>query len=117
MVANAVVLLVKSFVESLFYILLLADPYKATAKDLDRIIGVNLRGTFLCYKYAGLQMISQGPSRGGRIIGTFHVSCQVYSDSREDRLASLGKRAVARVSREARHICAHSDSLLQACFD
>jgi NAD(P)-dependent dehydrogenase (short-subunit alcohol dehydrogenase family) len=38
-----------------------------TAEDLDRIIGVNLRGTFLCYKYAGLQMISQG--RGGRIIG------------------------------------------------
>ncbi|KAI0285440.1 hypothetical protein BGY98DRAFT_366595 [Russula aff. rugulosa BPL654] len=74
MVANAGILLVKSFVESLFYILLLADriganvaPYEATAEDLDRIIGVNLRGTFLCYKYAGLQMISQG--RGGRIIG------------------------------------------------
>ena len=30
-------------------------------------MGVNLRGTFLCYKYAGLQMIAQG--RGGRIIG------------------------------------------------
>ena len=54
MVANAGVLLVKSFVESLFYILLLADhiqlgltlpPIKL---DLDRIIGVNLRGTSLC---------------------------------------------------------------------
>jgi NAD(P)-dependent dehydrogenase (short-subunit alcohol dehydrogenase family) len=74
MVANAGILLVKSFVESLFYILLLADriganvaPDKATAEDLDRIIGVNVRGTFLCFKYAGLQMISQG--RGGRIIG------------------------------------------------
>jgi hypothetical protein len=42
-------------------------PQLATAEDLDRIIGVNLRGTFLCYKYAGLQMIAQG--RGGRIIG------------------------------------------------
>jgi NAD(P)-dependent dehydrogenase (short-subunit alcohol dehydrogenase family) len=72
MVANAGIFLMKSFVDSLFYILLvnyigLTVPYKATAEDLDRIIGVNLRGTFLCYKYAGLQMISQG--RGGRIIG------------------------------------------------
>ncbi|KAN0111621.1 Short-chain dehydrogenase/reductase [Russula decolorans] len=54
MVANAGIFLMKSFVET-------------TAEDLDRIIGVNLRGTFLCYKYAGLQMIAQG--RGGRIIG------------------------------------------------
>ncbi|KAF8506597.1 short chain oxidoreductase [Russula emetica] len=50
MVANAGIFLMKSFVE-----------------NLDRIIGVNLRGTFLCYKYAGLQMIAQG--RGGHIIG------------------------------------------------
>ena len=42
-------------------------PSLATAEDLDRIISVNLRGTFLCYKYAGLQMMAQG--RGGRIIG------------------------------------------------
>jgi meso-butanediol dehydrogenase / (S,S)-butanediol dehydrogenase / diacetyl reductase len=28
---------------------------------------VNARGTMLCYKYAGKQMIAQG--RGGRIIG------------------------------------------------
>jgi NAD(P)-dependent dehydrogenase (short-subunit alcohol dehydrogenase family) len=75
MVANAGILLVRSFIESLFDILLLAvdrvgltfPPYKATAEDLDRVTGVNLRGTFLCYKYAGLQMIAQG--RGGRIIG------------------------------------------------
>jgi meso-butanediol dehydrogenase/(S,S)-butanediol dehydrogenase/diacetyl reductase len=54
MVANAGISMMKSFVET-------------TAEDLDRVIGVNLRGTFLCYKYAGLQMIAQG--RGGRIIG------------------------------------------------
>lgn len=49
-------------------------PSLATAEDLDRIISVNLRGTFLCYKYAGLQMIAQG--RGGRIIGkSRHLPC------------------------------------------
>ncbi|KAJ6506176.1 acetoin reductase family protein [Mycena vitilis] len=35
--------------------------------DWDRVMAINARGTFLCYKYAGMQMISQG--RGGRIIG------------------------------------------------
>ncbi|KAJ7149137.1 NAD-binding protein [Mycena filopes] len=34
----------------------------------DRIMHVNAKGAFLCYKYAGLQMIKQG-GRGGRIIG------------------------------------------------
>ena len=33
----------------------------------ERTFAVNTRGVFLCYKYAGIQMIKQG--RGGRIIG------------------------------------------------
>ena len=33
----------------------------------ERTFAVNTRGIFLCYKYAGIQMIKQG--RGGRIIG------------------------------------------------
>ncbi len=32
-------------------------------------MAVNARGTMLCYKHAGKQMIAQG--RGGRIIGAF----------------------------------------------
>ena len=35
--------------------------------DLDRVVGVNLRGVILCYKHAAKQMIKQG--RGGRILG------------------------------------------------
>ncbi|KAJ7699208.1 NAD(P)-binding protein [Mycena rosella] len=35
--------------------------------EWDRIMTINGRGTFLSYKYAGMQMIKQG--RGGRIIG------------------------------------------------
>jgi NAD(P)-dependent dehydrogenase (short-subunit alcohol dehydrogenase family) len=42
----------------------------ATVDDLDRILSVNLKGTFLCYKYAGKHMIAQG--RGGRIIGALN---------------------------------------------
>ncbi|KAJ7603890.1 acetoin reductase family protein [Mycena polygramma] len=38
-----------------------------TVDDWDRVMATNARGTFLCFKYAGIQMISQG--RGGRIIG------------------------------------------------
>ena len=40
----------------------------ATVEEWDRLFSVNARGTFLCYKYAAIQMIKQG--RGGRIIGT-----------------------------------------------
>ncbi|KAJ7097550.1 hypothetical protein C8R44DRAFT_889092 [Mycena epipterygia] len=41
-------------------------------EEWDRVLGTNARGTFLCYKYAGLQMINQG--RGGRIIGASSLS-------------------------------------------
>jgi len=35
-------------------------------------MAVNARGTFLCYKYAAAQMITQG--RGGRIMATSSVA-------------------------------------------
>ncbi|KAH7872719.1 MAG: short chain oxidoreductase [Lentinula lateritia] len=38
-----------------------------TLDEWERAFAVNVRGTFLCYKYASLQMIAQG--RGGRLIG------------------------------------------------
>ncbi|KIK70274.1 hypothetical protein GYMLUDRAFT_187995 [Collybiopsis luxurians FD-317 M1] len=44
----------------------------APVEEWDRIFAINARGTFLCYKYAAIQMISQG--RGGRIIGASSVS-------------------------------------------
>ncbi|KAJ7444581.1 NAD-binding protein [Mycena galericulata] len=40
-------------------------------EEWDRVMNTNARGTFLCYKYAGIQMIKQG--RGGRIIGASSV--------------------------------------------
>jgi NAD(P)-dependent dehydrogenase (short-subunit alcohol dehydrogenase family) len=42
---------------------------EATVENFDRLMAVNARGTMLCYKHAGKQMIAQG--RGGRIIGAF----------------------------------------------
>ncbi|KAF8982010.1 hypothetical protein BDQ17DRAFT_1262536, partial [Cyathus striatus] len=45
----------------------LIHSYLVPVDQLDRLYAVNVRGTFLCYKYAALQMIKQG--RGGRIIG------------------------------------------------
>ncbi|KAJ7677827.1 NAD-binding protein [Mycena polygramma] len=42
-----------------------------TSEQWDRIMNINARGVFLCYKYAGLQMIKQ--SNGGRIIGASSV--------------------------------------------
>ncbi|KAJ7258232.1 NAD-binding protein [Mycena rebaudengoi] len=41
-------------------------------ENWDRIMAVNARGPFLCYKYAAAQMIKQG--RGGRIIGASSIA-------------------------------------------
>ncbi|KAJ6598169.1 hypothetical protein DFH09DRAFT_1356505 [Mycena vulgaris] len=40
---------------------------EVSVEDWDRVMNINARGCFLCYKHAGIQMINQG--RGGRIIG------------------------------------------------
>ncbi|KAJ7898125.1 NAD-binding protein [Mycena leptocephala] len=40
---------------------------EVSVEEWDRVMNINARGSFLCYKYAGIQMIKQG--RGGRIIG------------------------------------------------
>jgi 2-deoxy-D-gluconate 3-dehydrogenase len=42
-----------------------------TANDFDRVVGVNLRGVFLCTRIAAKQMIEQG--RGGRIINVTSI--------------------------------------------
>ncbi|KAL5485893.1 hypothetical protein ACEPAI_6936 [Sanghuangporus weigelae] len=39
---------------------------QASVESLDAIYGVNIRGIFLCYKFAALQMAKQG--RGGRLL-------------------------------------------------
>jgi len=54
MVANAGILRTGSIIES-------------SVEDLDAVLAVNVRGTFLCYKYAARQMLAQGTK--GRIIG------------------------------------------------
>ena len=41
----------------------------ANVETFDRVMAVNVRGTMLCYKHAGKQMVAQG--RGGRIIGAY----------------------------------------------
>ncbi|KAF7377403.1 hypothetical protein MSAN_00161900 [Mycena sanguinolenta] len=46
---------------------IVAPLTEISADEWDKAMNVNARGTFLCYKYAGIQMIKQG--RGGRIIG------------------------------------------------
>jgi NAD(P)-dependent dehydrogenase (short-subunit alcohol dehydrogenase family) len=54
MVANAGILRTGSILET-------------SVDDLDAVLAVNVRGTFLCYKYAAQKMIDQGTR--GRIIG------------------------------------------------
>ncbi|OJA10998.1 hypothetical protein AZE42_06337 [Rhizopogon vesiculosus] len=44
----------------------------STVETWDHMFSVNARGTYLCYKYAAMQMVEQG--RGGRIIGASSVA-------------------------------------------
>ncbi|KAF7377446.1 NAD(P)-binding protein [Mycena sanguinolenta] len=46
--------------------------FDMTAEQWDLTMNVNARSAFLCYKYAGMQMIKQG--KGGRIIGASSVA-------------------------------------------
>ncbi|KAF8419376.1 hypothetical protein L210DRAFT_3510775 [Boletus edulis BED1] len=45
---------------------------RARGMDVDWIMAVNVRGTFLCYDYAATQMMTQG--HGGRIIGASSIA-------------------------------------------
>jgi len=60
-VANAGVVATKSIIDT-------------SVEEWDRLFAINARGTFLCYKHASIQMISQ--NRGGRIIGACSVAGQ-----------------------------------------
>jgi NAD(P)-dependent dehydrogenase (short-subunit alcohol dehydrogenase family) len=61
MVANAGIIAFESFLN-------------ITVESFDRLMAVNARGTMLCYKHAGKQMIAQG--RGGRIIGASSLAAK-----------------------------------------
>ncbi|KAJ7779151.1 hypothetical protein B0H16DRAFT_1711503 [Mycena metata] len=45
---------------------------EVSGEEWDRVMNVNGKGVFLCYKYAGIQMVKQG--RGGRILGASSVA-------------------------------------------
>lgn len=45
---------------------------ETTEEEWDKMFAVNAKGTFFCYKHAGIHMIAQG--HGGRIIGACSVS-------------------------------------------
>ncbi|KAJ7182872.1 NAD-binding protein [Mycena crocata] len=49
-----------------------APILEISTDEWDRMLHINARGTFLCYKYAGKQMIKQG--HGGRIIGAASIA-------------------------------------------
>jgi NAD(P)-dependent dehydrogenase (short-subunit alcohol dehydrogenase family) len=49
-----------------------------TVSDFDRLININVKGVYLCYKYAAEQMIKQG--RGGRLIAASSLAGIVAED-------------------------------------
>ncbi|TBU59255.1 acetoin reductase family protein [Dichomitus squalens] len=46
--------------------------HEISTEELDRLLNVNVKGTFFCYKYAAIQLIKQG--KGGRILGAASIA-------------------------------------------
>ncbi|KAJ7106234.1 hypothetical protein C8R44DRAFT_638602 [Mycena epipterygia] len=87
MVANAAVLLPKP----------LAPIIEMSVEDLDASLAINVRGVFLCYRYAALQMIAQG--RGGRIIGAASIAGRVgWSGSSAYSASKFAVRGLTQVA-------------------
>ncbi|KAJ7094287.1 acetoin reductase family protein [Mycena epipterygia] len=49
-----------------------SEAATASLAEWDQVMNVNARGTFLCYKFAAIQMVKQGG--GGRIIGASSIA-------------------------------------------
>ncbi|KAF9041539.1 NAD(P)-binding protein [Panaeolus papilionaceus] len=93
MVANAGICITKPFLDS-------------SKEEAEKIFSINVTGTFLCYKYAALQMVKQG--RGGRIVGAAslaskqgHPFLSLYSSTKfavrgltQSAAAELGKYGI-----------------------
>ncbi|KZT25819.1 acetoin reductase family protein [Neolentinus lepideus HHB14362 ss-1] len=45
---------------------------ETSADEWDRLMNINARGTFFCYKHAAAQMVKQG--KGGRIVGACSIA-------------------------------------------
>ena len=58
--------------------------FLVSTEDMDRLINVNLKGTFFSYKYAAMQLIKQG--RGGRLIGAASMASKQGASSRNSML-------------------------------
>lgn len=75
-VANAGIVLWKPFLESkklkLIVEAIRSNMWAATVGEFDRVMEINVKGLFVCYKEAAEFMIKQG--RGGRIIGASSVA-------------------------------------------
>ena len=44
----------------------------APTEEVDRLLNINVKGVFLSYKYAAIQLIKQGT--GGRIVGAASIA-------------------------------------------
>ncbi|KAI0629961.1 acetoin reductase family protein [Trametes polyzona] len=46
--------------------------HETPTEEIDRVLGVNFKGTFFCFKYAAIQLIKQG--KGGRLLGASSIA-------------------------------------------
>ena len=75
MVANAGIFILEPLVDRMLLYLSASYPLLSspdTVEIFNKMLSVNVLGTFLCFKYASLEMIKQG--RGGRLIAASSIA-------------------------------------------
>ena len=76
----------------------LTRRHVAPTEELDRLLDINVKGTFFSYKYAAIQLIKQG--NGGRIVGAASIASKqgqsdvtyvlrFYANSLQSRLTGI----------------------------
>ncbi|ACL16732.1 SDR family NAD(P)-dependent oxidoreductase [Methanosphaerula palustris] len=69
-------------------IAILGDPHEVEVDDWDKVLNVNLKGVFLCDKYAVIQMLKQG--NGGAIVNTGSIHSFVAKPGTTSYAAAKG---------------------------
>ena len=76
MIANAGICINRALHESTYFdssaIMMASHVATATTGQADKLLDINVKGTFYSFKYAALQMIKQGG--GGRLVGAASIA-------------------------------------------
>lgn len=107
MIANAGIARLSPLIESEYSVFVIEIKqqrrhfFSASVEELESVLAVNVRGVFLCYKHAAIQMIEEG--HGGRIIGMTYRPFPYHSTVAQKVFRCLVARRERRCAQKSHH--------------